>query len=29
MAFVENIVNSVNSFLWDFFLLFALVGTGV
>jgi len=26
---LENIVNSVNSFLWDFFLLFALVGTGV
>ena len=29
MAVLENIVNSVNSFLWDFFLLFALVGTGV
>ena len=26
---LENIVSSVNSFLWDFFLLFALVGTGV
>ncbi len=29
MALLENIVNSVNSFLWDFFLLFALVGTGL
>ncbi len=29
MVVLENIVNSVNSFLWDFFLLFALVGTGV
>ena len=29
MAVLENIVSSVNSFLWDFFLLFALVGTGV
>ncbi len=29
MALLESIVNSVNSFLWDFFLLFALVGTGV
>ena len=29
MAVLENIVNSVNSFLWDFFLLFALVGTGI
>ncbi len=29
MALLENIVASVNSFLWDFFLLFALVGTGV
>ena len=29
MVVLENIVSSVNSFLWDFFLLFALVGTGV
>ena len=29
MAILETIVNSVNSFLWDFFLLFALVGTGI
>ena len=29
MSFLETIVNSVNSFLWDFFLLFALVGVGV
>ena len=29
MSFIENIVNNVNSFLWDFFLLVALVGTGV
>ncbi len=29
MALLENIVSSVNSFLWDFFLLFALVGTGI
>ncbi len=29
MALLENIVSSVNSFMWDFFLLFALVGTGV
>jgi len=29
VAILENIVNTVNSFLWDFFLLFALVGTGV
>ena len=29
MVVLENIVSSVNSFMWDFFLLFALVGTGV
>ena len=29
MSILENIVNTVNSFLWDFFLLFALVGTGI
>ncbi|MBQ8599012.1 MAG: sodium:alanine symporter family protein, partial [Oscillospiraceae bacterium] len=29
MVVLENIVSSVNSFLWDFFLLVALVGTGV
>ncbi|MBQ8599013.1 MAG: sodium:alanine symporter family protein [Oscillospiraceae bacterium] len=29
MSVLENIVSTVNSFLWDFFLLFALVGTGV
>ncbi len=29
MSVLENIVSNVNSFLWDFFLLFALVGTGV
>ncbi len=29
MVVLENIVNTVNSFLWDFFLLFALVGTGL